>query len=114
MQLLRSLQREQSEKAISSYVFSQEGSPLPMQPQSPTRFFARIAKDCGVDDFHPHKLRHSFASIALTNGADLASISQKLGHANKKITLQMYCHADEESIKKAGDIFRNALQKKQA
>lgn len=64
----------------------------------------------GIEDFHPHKLRHTFASIAITHGADIASISEKLGHSDKAVTLRMYTHASEESIKRAGDIFRDALE----
>lgn len=41
-----------------------------------------------IDDLHPHKLRHSFASIAITNGADIASVSEKLGHSDKAVTLR--------------------------
>ena len=59
---------------------------------------------------HPHKLRHSFASIAITNGADVASVSGKLGHSDKAVTLRMYTHANDESIKRASQIFREALK----
>lgn len=65
----------------------------------------------GVENMHPHKLRHSFASVAITNGADIASVSEKLGHADKSTTLRLYTHADEKSIKRAGDIFREALRR---
>ena len=64
----------------------------------------------GVQDLHPHKLRHSFASIAITNGADIASVSEKLGHTDKAVTLRMYTHADQESIRRASQIFRNAIK----
>ena len=63
---------------------------------------------------HPHKLRHSFASVAITNGADIASVSEALGHSDKAVTLRMYTHADQESIKRAGEVFREALKEKQA
>lgn len=81
-----------------------------MNPQTPTRYFKRFSQRYGIEDFHPHKLRHTFASIAITNGADVASVSEKLGHSDKAVTLRMYTHADQESIKRAGDIFRKALE----
>ena len=53
---------------------------------------------------------HSFASIAITNGADIASVSEKLGHTDKAVTLRMYTHADQESLKRASQIFRDAIK----
>ena len=70
----------------------------------------KLSAKCGVPDLHPHKLRHTFASIAITNGADVASVSEKLGHSDKAITLRMYTHADQESIRRASQIFRDALK----
>ena len=110
IQLLKALRVEQAEKAISQYVFTQENSPDPMHPQSPTRYFKKFGERYGIKDFHPHKLRHSFASISITKGADVASVSEKLGHSDKAVTLRMYTHADKESIKRAGDIFREAIK----
>lgn len=88
--LLQQLRQQQAEHAISAFVFSQDNSPEPM---------------------HPHKLRHTFASVAITNGADVASVSEKLGHSDKAVTLRMYTHADQESMKRASQIFRDALKK---
>ena len=84
-----------------------------MHPQSPTRYFQTFGKRYGIPDFHPHKLRHSFASVAITNGADIASVSEKLGHSDKATTLQMYTHADAESMKRASNIFRDALKQRE-
>ncbi len=55
------------------------------------------------------KGNNSFASVAITNGADIASVSEILGHADKGTTLKMYTHADQEAQKKASNIFRKAL-----
>lgn len=112
LSLLAAWRREQSGKCISPWVFSQDTdkSALPMNPQSPTRYLARFGKRYGIPDLHPHKLRHSFASVAITHGADIASVSEKLGHSDKSVTLRMYTHADAESIKRAGDIFRQAVE----
>ena len=40
--------------------------------------------------YSPHKLRHTFASVAITNGADVANVSEALGHSDKAVTLRMY------------------------
>ena len=110
MDLLRQLRLEQSAKAISPFVFSQGKDPSPIHPQSPTRYLKNFEKKYGIAHLHPHKLRHSFASVAITHGADVASVSEKLGHSDKAVTLRMYTHADAESMKRASNIFRNAIK----
>ena len=111
---LKALRRDQASNVMSEYVFTQEDSAQPMHPQSPTRYMKKFGERYGVSDMHPHKLRHSFASVAITNGADVASVSEKLGHSDKAVTLRMYTHADKESIKRAGDIFREAIKDQMA
>lgn len=93
----------------SKWVFTQDDSPEPMFPTSPTRYMKKFADRYGIKDFHPHKLRHSFASIAITHGADIASVSEKLGHSDKSVTLRMYTHSNQESMRRASQIFRDAL-----
>lgn len=67
MNLIHALRAEQAQSAISPFVFTQDGSPGPIHPQSPTRYLTKFAKRYGITHLHPHKLRHSFASIAITN-----------------------------------------------
>lgn len=105
--LLRALKGDRQE----GFVFTREDSDEPIHPQSPTRYLKRLSQKCGVPDLHPHKLRHTFASIAITAGADVASVSEALGHADKSTTLRMYTHADAESRKRAAQIFRDAIGK---
>jgi integrase len=42
-----------------------------------------------------HDLRHTAASLMIATGADIATVSRQLGHANVRITLGIYTHAFE-------------------
>ena len=111
--LLKRLREKQAQSCISKWCFTQEGTAEPMHPQSPTRYFKKFGQRYGVKDFHPHKLRHSSASIAITSGADVVSVSERLGHSDTAVTLRMYAHANEESIRRAGQTVRDALKAQQ-
>lgn len=45
----------------------------------------------------PHKLRHSFATEMISNGADLRTVQEILGHSSLGVT-QLYLHLDSKKL----------------
>jgi integrase len=63
----------------------------------------------GLEKFSLHSLRHSHASVLLGNGVPLPVVSERLGHADQTITLQVYSHALPADMRGASKAWRNAL-----
>lgn len=61
-------------------------------------------KDLGADalpTIHLHELRHSAATILITNGTDVKTVSTRLGHESVKVTLDIYTHVTKQSDSRA-------------
>ena len=65
-----------------------------------------------------HDLRHTFATMALSSGVDVKTLSSMLGHYSAGFTLDTYTHTTGDMQKRAAeiveefltDIFREELQ----
>jgi integrase/recombinase XerC len=64
----------------------------------------RLAQRAGVTEhFNPHAFRHGFARGMLDNGADLATVSQWLGHEDIFITARFYARWADSEMKEKHD-----------
>lgn len=82
---------------------------LRLTPRSVQRIIKHYATVSGITrKVTPHKLRHSFATDLLQNGADLRSVQALLGHANIATT-QIYTHVTDSHLR---DIHKRFHDKK--
>ncbi len=70
----------------------------PLKDSGVYQMLQRLGKRAGVNGrCNPHAFRHGWARGALKNGADLATVSQILGHSSIQVTADFYARwADEE------------------
>ena len=97
----------------SGYVLTAENGG-PMHPDSPTDWLAKFSKRHGLPPIHPHKFRHTQASLLIAQGVDILTVSKRLGHAKVSTTLDIYSHVLAKSDEKASDTLDELLYRKQA
>lgn len=97
---------------LNGFCFTQDNGEM-MNPQAPTSYLARFGKKYNLPGIHPHALRHTMATLSIANGADIVSISEKLGHSEPSITLNVYSHANEEAQRRANEALAQAIYKNQ-
>ena len=64
----------------------------PIDPSNLIRQFRQLLKQAGLPKIRFHDLRHTAASLMLSNGVEVLAASQRLGHAKPSITLDVYGH----------------------
>jgi integrase len=75
---------------------SRVGTPLDTYHVS-QRHFAKLLETAGLPHMRFHDLRHSGATILLSQGVPVKVVSEMLGHADVTTTLRIYAHVIEGS-----------------
>jgi integrase len=88
---------------------NETGSPL--NPSNlRNRSFKRIKARSGVrEDLRFHDLRHTCATLLLSEGVNVKVVSEQLGHASITITLNTYSHILPDMQDSAADAMEGAL-----
>jgi integrase len=80
-------------------------------PQAPETFGSRwgkLARSLGFK-ISFHILRHTHASMLISHGIDVVTISKRLGHVSPSITLNVYAHLFSKDDSKAAAVIDAAL-----
>lgn len=63
----------------------------------PQHLWQRLRKAAELDDVHIHDLRHTFGSMAVTNGIDFLTVGKILGYSNYQTT-KRYAHLVDDAV----------------
>lgn len=98
-------QKEQADRSYGMYecnpylVANELGHYL--DPGTVRKKLKAVAESIGITDFHPHVLRHTYASQAVKAGVSLPYLSDVLGHESTAFTAKVYVSLDLEGRAKA-------------
>ena len=94
----------------NAFVFpGKTGLFVPRDPNAVTKRVKRFMKRSGFPDLSPHDLRHSCATLLLSQGADIKSVQEILGHADASTTLNFYVKSDIRQMKAATEKYAAAF-----
>ena len=67
-----------------------------------------------IPEITVHGLRHTSATLLISEKVDIKSVSARLGHAQTSTTMNIYSHSLKSSDVKAANILENLLDKNKA
>jgi integrase len=81
----------------------------PVSPHAYDHRFSKALKDHGFEHIRIHDLRHTNASLMLSQGVPMKVASERLGHTTIAITMDLYSHVDDALQQDAAIKLNNAL-----
>jgi len=119
IKLLKQYQTEQMKQQLamgdmwidSSKIFTSTNGSM-INPDTLSTWFKGFIRRHNLPDIHYHNLRHTAATLLIAGGVDIATVSKRLGHADRTTTLNIYTHAiksaDKAAAYKLQDIFNHS------
>lgn len=86
-------------------VFVQMGSQEFINTNTIKQLFHRLKMKSGIDRFHPHLCRHTFATSYILGGGNMEFLRIMLGHSDYETT-KLYLHIAQEMNMLGADIYK--------
>ena len=81
----------------------------PQDPINMRRTFYRICDKAELTGFHPHCLRHTFASRGVEEKVDVRVMQRFLGHANIQETVNTYTHIQADTARSQMELLADVV-----
>ena len=82
----------------------------PMNPNTCYRIFSSILKKYGLEHIRFHDIRHTTASLLISEGVNIKAVSERLGHSSTNITSDIYTHIFESDRIRSANTFDRILK----
>lgn len=80
-----------------------------IHPDSISGYISRFEERHQLPHIHPHKFRHTMASILLYSGVDAVTVSKRLGHAQVSTTQNTYAHLIQKADMESAECLADAI-----
>ena len=77
------------------------GGAKPWTETKERRALQRIKRTIDLHGATPHRLRHTYATLAMSEGVDMKTVQGLLGHATASTTMNIYAHLCQDKILEA-------------
>jgi integrase len=119
IELLRRYRVNQKEMYLAYPHYKQPELPLLFHNPSGTWLRTQVVRDylrdackkSGVRHISPHVLRHSHAVHLLEAGADIKYVSDRLGHSDTKMTMNIYLHVSQKIEQDSMDLYERHINR---
>jgi integrase len=92
----------------SNKLFIQDNG-KPMHPDTIGKWFQNFVEKIGLPVINFHSLRHTNATLLISENVDVATVSARLGHASITTTIKFYVHPLQKNMKETGYVLQNLL-----
>jgi integrase len=101
-------QRRQEKVRVNRPDWNQLGLVCPTPAGTPTKgntsgLMQELCEAAGIPRARYHALRHSFVTLAISDGADIKAVSELAGHSSVNITLRVYHHTTAQGRQDVAD-----------
>lgn len=86
------------------------GCHIPLSPTTIDRYMKKYCDRAGIKKIRIHDLRHSHASLLLSNGVPITAVQNRLGHSDPSITLKHYAHLMPNDEDKAINVIDSLIR----
>lgn len=96
------------------YIFTQSirgqvSLPKRMSLQTPTHWLQAYCKRLGIIELGLHALRHTSATLLISSGVDVRTVSGRIGHARTSTTFDIYAHSLKDKERETADLIDDIL-----